>query len=130
MKKNLTKLLLLTALATSLNAEVQTVKNEFTLSKNEIEDCPEKNLFTTKNNDSFTICNKNDKSYEITFEGTKHNLPFNRPVNCNNKQSEGYKIIEHANHIENIDGYIKNIYSCINEDKIFIEIEDNRFNNK
>ena len=127
MKKNLTKLLVLTAITTSLNAEVQTVKNEFTLSTNQIKNCPIKNSFTTKNNDSFTICNKNDKTYEITFEADKHELPFNRPVNCNNKQSEGYKIIEHSNHIENINGYIKNIYSCVNEDKIFIEIEDNRF---
>ena len=55
MKKNLTKLLVLTAITTSLNAEVQTVKNEFTLSKNEIKNCPKKNSFTTKNNDSFTI---------------------------------------------------------------------------
>lgn len=127
MKIDFIKLLIITALATSLNAEIKTVKNEFTLSKNEIKNCPKKNSFTTKNNDSFTICNKNDKSYEITFEEYKHNINLDRPINCNNKQREGYKIIEHANHTENIDGYIKNIYSCMNEDKIFIEIEDNRF---
>jgi hypothetical protein len=127
MKRNLTKLLVLIALATSLNAEVQTVKNEFVQSKNEIKDCPKKNLFTTKNNDTVTICYKNNKTYEITFENYKHYIPFNRPINCNDKQSEGYRIITHENHTGNIDGYIKNIYSCVNEDKIFIEIEDNRF---
>ena len=127
MKTNFTKLLTITAFITSLNAEVQTVKNEFNLFKNEIKDCPAKTSFSTKNNDSFTICDKNDKTYEITFEEYKHNIPFNRIIECKNKQSEGYRIITHSNHTKDIDGYIKNISSCINEDKIFIEIEDNRF---
>lgn len=127
MKNIFTKILLISAISISLNAEVKTTKNEFSILKNKIKDCPKNNTFTTKNHDLFTICNKNDETYKITFEGYKHDILVTRPINCNDKKSKGYKIIEHAIHTGNIDGYIKYIYSCISENKIFFEIEDNRF---
>ncbi|MDD2896708.1 MAG: hypothetical protein PHG81_11895 [Aliarcobacter sp.] len=136
MKRNLTKLLVLTTLATSLNAEVQTVKNEIIVPINQIKNCPEKHKYTMNKNE-ISICNYNDKTFKMTFENKEEDIPFNRIINCKDKKNNGYRIITHSLYTKDVDkkfikdGYIKNIYACTNEDKkLFIEIEDNTYNNE